>query len=132
MYLSKIYENLWVGEVAAAHDKMIHGENYVFIDVRDFKEHHDELYRNFKGEHYWMPVFDKNSQPDEKKLDAVSDLIDKLIRQGKTVLVHCGAGMERSPLAVAWYLHKAGGLSIGRAYDLVKEKHPATRRLLGD
>jgi len=41
-------------------------------------------------------------------------------------LVHCHAGMDRSPFAVAWYLHKHMGMTSEDAYNLVKEKHPQT------
>lgn len=41
---------------------------------------------------------------------------------GKDVFVHCTAGLERSPLAVAWYLCTYYGYHIDAAYDLIKSK----------
>ena len=54
-----------------------------------------------------------------KQLDLVTDMIDKYIIEGK-VLVHCGAGEERSPLAVAWWYSKYAKISMKEAYDYVK------------
>src|SRR6267378_1315273 len=37
-------------------------------------------------------------------LDACAERIGQLRKDGFNILVHCGAGIERSPLAIAWYL----------------------------
>lgn len=47
------------------------------------------------------------------QLDAVAFVIDAVQARGESVLIHCGAGIERSPLAVAWWLTRSG-----RAADL--------------
>lgn len=38
------------------------------------------------------------------QLEAVAVMIDALMHRDLPVLVHCYAGVERSPLAVMWYL----------------------------
>lgn len=46
---------------------------------------------------------------------------------GGRVLVHCGAGMERSPLTIAWYLVKYHGdvfPDLDAAYDYIKRLRP--------
>jgi len=55
-------------------------------------------------------------------LDEFADFVDKLLSEGKKVLVHCGMGVERSPLAVVWYLHKKKGMSIADAYRYVMNR----------
>ena len=57
-----------------------------------------------------------------KVLDEFADFVDKLLSEGRKVLVHCAMGVERSPLAVVWYLHKKKGMSIPEAYAFVKSK----------
>lgn len=66
------------------------------------------------------------------QLAFVAKTIDFLLRDGQRVLVHCWAGVERSPLAVAFYLHLAKRLSMAKAYKMVEEKRPMTQRRDGD
>jgi protein-tyrosine phosphatase len=55
-------------------------------------------------------------------LDDFADHVDKLLSEGEKVLVHCGMGVERSPLAVVWYLHRKKGMSIVEAYRYVMKR----------
>lgn len=43
---------------------------------------------------------------------------------GRRTLVHCYAGIERSPLTMVYYLHRHHGKSISEAYDFVRAKRP--------
>ncbi len=77
-----------------------------------------------------------DSRVSPASLEAVSAILGYFRNKGWTVLVHCGAGIERSPLAVAWYLanHVAGdwfqqnGLdpiySLDQAYKFIALKRP--------
>lgn len=58
-----------------------------------------------------------------KNLNIVADRINELLPNGK-VLVFCNSGIERSPLCIAWYLHKYLGYSLGDAYKKVKSIRP--------
>lgn len=40
-------------------------------------------------------------------LDEAAKIIRHKLKAGARLLVHCGAGVERSPLTVAWYLVKS-------------------------
>ena len=57
-------------------------------------------------------------------LDVIASLIDDALANGRRVLVHCGAGSERAPLTIAWFLHRRRGMSLDAAYDLLKRKRP--------
>nr|WP_276975929.1 dual specificity protein phosphatase [Ferrimicrobium acidiphilum] len=80
----------------------------------------------------WLPILDMDCRDhtiddikckaNVKALEAVSNSITMLISNGERVLVHCGMGKDRSPLAVAWYLHKENGISLTAAYEQVKAK----------
>lgn len=55
-------------------------------------------------------------------LDALADVIAAYLKAGCKVLVHCRAGMERSPLTVAWFLRAHKGMTLAEAYDLLQSK----------
>ena len=64
------------------------------------------------------------------QLDAVADLVEAHLAKMEQVLVCCGQGIERSPLAVVWYLHRKRGLDVSKAYQLVREKRPEVEERL--
>ncbi len=58
-----------------------------------------------------------------ESLDAIADAIHFALETG-SCLVHCSAGVERSPLAVSWYLFRKHDMSFTKAYTLVHDKRP--------
>lgn len=50
--------------------------------------------------------------------------IDDGMQAGGSVLVHCLAGISRSPAIVIGYLMYKDGLTLDEAYNIVKEKRP--------
>lgn len=62
-----------------------------------------------------------------EQLDKVYTFIDAMLKTDHHVLVHCGAGIERSPLTVAYFLTKHYGLTIEKAYEIVKKGRPQTQ-----
>lgn len=62
------------------------------------------------------------------QLDKAAKEIHRWLQGGFPILVHCAAGIERSPLTVAWYLWKYRGLSWEDAYTLVQHKRSQTQR----
>jgi len=61
-------------------------------------------------------------------LDALGIIIDKALNNGEKVLVHCGAGIERSPLVVAWYLWRHKVSTLDKAYKLITDKREIVQR----
>ncbi|MBI2405090.1 dual specificity protein phosphatase family protein [Candidatus Gottesmanbacteria bacterium] len=59
----------------------------------------------------------------EQQLHDIGTLIHRHRVKGP-VLVHCWAGVERSPLTIVYYLHKFEGIPWWDAYDLVMERRP--------
>lgn len=57
-------------------------------------------------------------------LNLIAETVDNFLKVGQKVLLHCGAGIERSPLATIWFLHKKRGMTLDSAFQLVKEKRP--------
>lgn len=60
----------------------------------------------------------------EARLNLVNEAIMYGLNRGKHVVVHCTAGLERSPLTVIWYLYCRFGLDLKQAYLMVKERYP--------
>jgi protein-tyrosine phosphatase len=52
----------------------------------------------------------------ESKLNKVSVEIDRALRNKNRVIVHCGAGFERSPLCIAHYIVKKFNKTYEEAY----------------
>jgi len=57
-------------------------------------------------------------------LESVAALAQAARSQGKPVLFFCGHGIRRGPLAGAWYLHRAEGISLDAAYDRIRAVRP--------
>ena len=62
----------------------------------------------------------------QQQLDLVSHLISEHVRKNVPVLVHCGAGQERSPLAVMWWIWRTQGMSMEKAYEYVETHRKET------
>lgn len=85
-------------------------------------------------ERIWIPIMDidcgshaiddTKCRDNTKSLEAVSNTISMLLASGELVLVHCALGRDRSPLAIAWYLHRENKTSLVDAYAAVKAKRP--------
>lgn len=67
---------------------------------------------------------DDNTLNISKELDQITALIDNLLENNKTILVHCKAGINRSPSFVLAYLCKYKNMSIddGLIFILNKRK----------
>lgn len=76
----------------------------------------------------WIP-FHRDGKANTAKLDEAAAAINGLLASGDRVFVHCGAGTKRSPLAVAWYLHRYKGMTIDQAYDLIQTKRSVVLRM---
>jgi hypothetical protein len=59
-----------------------------------------------------------------ENLDRVAAAMKAAHDQGEPVLVFCGHGIRRSPLAGAWYLHRTEHLSLDAAYDRIRSVRP--------
>lgn len=104
---SEIVHRLYVGDKMCARDKTFDRR----IDVRGLIDPDDP------GGVY-IPM-----------LDAIAHAIHCALGRYEKVLVHCWAGMERSPLAIAWYMVKYHGFeTIEEAYDHLQTVRPCVMR----
>lgn len=58
----------------------------------------------------------------ERLLDRTTALLKRLRAEGKTILVHCAAGISRSATVVLAYLMERDGLAYNTALDALTEK----------
>ncbi len=71
------------------------------------------------------PIYDEaKDEPIRANLDEVAELVRGARKRGKPVLLFCGHGIRRSPLAAAWYLHRTEGLTLDAAYDRIRSVRP--------
>ncbi len=64
-----------------------------------------------------VTIYDETKDaPIVPNLDRVASEMNSARRAHEPVLVFCGHGVRRSPLAAAWYLHRYEKLSLEEAY----------------
>ena len=81
----------------------------------------------FNDAHACIPI-DHHAEDVERQRVTVGLVSDTSQRElghtGRKVVVHCHMGMERSVLAVAWWLHSYKNMSLDDAYGLISQKRP--------
>ena len=103
----EIIDRLWVGDLDDVIDPEVYKKEFErVINVLNLIEPDDEGY------------------VDEKILNALADIINVALNSGERVLVHCGAGIERSPLVVVFYLWKYKQYTLIQAYEHVIKIRP--------
>ena len=72
-----------------------------------------------------LAVYDATAhRPIVGNLDLLARMVGEARRRNEPVLLFCGHGVRRSPLAGAWYLHRAEGLSLNEAFDKIRSVRP--------
>jgi protein-tyrosine phosphatase len=72
----------------------------------------------------WAPIFEGEREPSLEWLREVCDFIDDQRRAGRTVFVHCLAGVNRSGAALTAYLMREHRWSREQALAFVRSKRP--------
>lgn len=75
-------------------------------------------------EYLWEPILEGGPLPDLAWLKMVVAFVDTHRRDGRTVYVHCRAGMNRSGAVVIAYLMQTHGWSRDRALAHIQSKRP--------
>ena len=119
--MDRIGTKLWLGEIADAYDVEAlqrNGITAILSLVDDTSEtHEDGILRA------GVTISDLQENPLAQYMQAV-ETIDRLLREGHTVLVHCIGGVSRSPAVVAGYLAAKEGLDPLQAWALIVRRRP--------
>lgn len=65
----------------------------------------------------WNVIFDDGKYVDIALIEKAVGVIEKAVGEGKRILVHCTAGISRSPMVVACYLAKKKGIDFDQAME---------------
>jgi protein-tyrosine phosphatase len=77
-----------------------------------------------------VPIYDvAKRQPIVANLDRLAGQIGAARAKHEPVLVFCGHGVRRSPLAAAWYLHRSEGLTFDESFDRVRAVRPGVEHV---
>lgn len=118
---NKIMGNLHVGDIDDAHLFRKHKPDGVILCVLEHRPPHEPM------KAYHIPIMTYSGDVHTEQLDHIAFFLDSLLKTGIDVLVHCAAGIERSPLTVAYYISYSKGISIHEAYKIVKRGRPQTQ-----
>ncbi len=69
-----------------------------------------------------LPVRDFDSMDLRRKLSECVVALDRMLKAGHTVFLHCTAGTERSPTVAAAYLHWCLAWPLGKALAHVRDR----------
>lgn len=108
--MDEIVEKLFVGDMSDAHS----GFEGLIICVLEDKPFDEPANAT------WVPFLAEGL----RSLEITAEIIDNALNGGRPVLVHCGAGSERAPLAVAWYLYRRRAMTLDDAYELLRSRRP--------
>mgnify|MGYP001575988490 CR=1 FL=1 len=118
--MNEVYSNIFIGNWIEGQTAAKSGE-YFTINVTEIVENpfaqlQYKLVRQYAAtDALIIPISD---------LEYLADIIDAHWQFGERCVVHCTAGIERSPLVVAYYLHKYHNLSLDEAYAIIRGARP--------
>jgi len=75
-------------------------------------------------EHLCIPVEDKDTANIMRYFDTAAAFIEKYVSRNESVLVHCQAGVSRSPTIILAYLMKCHGMNLKEAFTHFKTRRP--------
>jgi len=118
---------LFVGSMAAVHDRELLRQNRIshLVQVLDVPwlpaSEKDGL------NCYRIDILDTSSADLKPHLEGVCNHIDRALRSGANVLVHCQQGISRSPAIVIAFLIRNRGMSFDAAYALVRRQRACVK-----
>jgi dual specificity MAP kinase phosphatase len=121
---NQITKQLVVGGFIDRDDWRLLVEQGVSVVVSLQAERHDEdSFGDLQPDGYLRLPTTDFSPPTLSQLRMGAAFIDEAVRAGKTVLIHCHAGVGRSALQCASYLVYSG-MDIDEAWDLLRSRRP--------
>lgn len=121
----QIIPNVWLGNLKAAHDEAFlrnAGIQVVFNATKD-APFHPSIRRRYR-----VPVDDNLQEAEIRNMELWSyEIVYKLLKEykeGRPILIHCHAGMQRSPAIVAMFLMTLFRMSADQSKAYIRNKRP--------
>lgn len=121
----QILPNLWLGNLKAAHDEQFlkNADIQVVFNATKDAPFHSSIRRRYR-----VPVDDNLQESEIRNMELWSyEIVYKLMKEykeGRPILVHCHAGMQRSPAIVAMFLMTLYRMSADQAKAYIRNKRP--------
>lgn len=115
---NQIIPNLFVGDIEDSILFNRHKPEGVIFCVLEHRPPHEPM------KAYHIPIKTLSDHVHTEQLDHIAFMLEGLLEKKCDVLVHCAAGIERSPLTVAYYISYSKGISIHEAYKIVRRNRP--------
>lgn len=117
---TRVWERLYLGSLVDA-EKIARSNPFEITTVVSLCP--QQIYTKGKGIHYiQIPVTDA-CPITAPKFDLIMACVDEGIRKGR-VLLHCGAGVSRSPIFAAAWIHRRGYRNFDLALKEIAELRP--------
>ncbi|KAL0960502.1 hypothetical protein HGRIS_005540 [Hohenbuehelia grisea] len=113
---------LYVGSMTAVNDRDLLRDAHVTHLVQVLDAPWIPLSEKDGFDCYRIAILDQSSADLRPHLEAACNHIDRALRSGRSVLVHCQQGISRSPAIVIAYLIRNLGMSFDQAHTLLKRK----------
>jgi hypothetical protein len=122
---NEILPRLWLGNVRASKDEDFIRENNIQVVFNCTK---NLPFSPLIPVKYRVPVDDNLEEDEIRNMELwSSEIAYKIIaeyKEGRIILVHCMAGMQRSAASVAFMMIAYMNLRAGEAMRIIKEKRP--------
>ena len=112
--LSEIIPNLFITSRDGVEEAIMNGHFIINVTPRGELDTYYDVQMGIRP-------YDGTNIP---KLNSLSQLMKNLLDSGYKVTVHCSMGMERSVLAVAYYLNGENNMSLDEAYAHIIQRRP--------
>ncbi|KAG6914689.1 hypothetical protein DXG01_015934 [Tephrocybe rancida] len=118
---------LYVGSLSAVQDKDLLLEHGISHLVQVLDAPWIPLSEKDGFSCHRIQILDQNTVDLKPYLEAACNYIDRALRSGRNVLVHCQQGISRSPAIVIAYLIRNHGMSYDNAFALLKRKRACVK-----
>jgi len=123
---NQIIPRLWLGNFNSSQDANFLKQNRITVVVNCTK---DLPFLKLPGVFkYRVPVHDNLEMVEILSMigwiEKVLPLIDQHYQKGRTILIHCAAGMQRSAIITLSYLYKYHTHNAGEALYAIKSRRP--------
>jgi len=120
MAMTKVFERLYVGDADDA-DRLAITNPFSITAVLNVNTEVNQQWRD--GITYVFFLLNEYERISPRRFEQLMVTISDLIRAG-TLLVHCSAGSERSPVIVAAYMHLIGYKNFNDALSELRSLRP--------